>query len=79
MKRYRVIAPDLPGWGASTRVETASYGYPAQWNACISFFLLKLGRVHLIGHSWRFIASAYAGALPGRSNHAGANRAARHG
>src|SRR5215831_7718638 len=29
-KKYRVIAPDLPGWGASTRLETASYAYPSQ-------------------------------------------------
>jgi abhydrolase domain-containing protein 6 len=66
MKRYRVIAPDLPGWGASTRVETASYGYPAQVERLHQFLsLLKLGRVHLIGHSMGgFIASAYAARYP---------------
>jgi pimeloyl-ACP methyl ester carboxylesterase len=64
--RYRVIAPDLPGWGASTRVETASYGYPAQVERLHQFLsLLKLGRVHLIGHSMGgFIASAYAARYP---------------
>jgi pimeloyl-ACP methyl ester carboxylesterase len=65
-KRYRVIAPDLPGWGESTRVETASYGYPAQVERLHQFLsLLKLGRVHLVGHSMGgFIASAYAARYP---------------
>jgi len=65
-KRFRVIAPDLPGWGASTRVETASYGYPAQVERLHQFLsLLNLGRVHLIGHSMGgFIASAYAARYP---------------
>jgi pimeloyl-ACP methyl ester carboxylesterase len=65
-KRYRVIAPDLPGWGESTRVETASYGYPAQVERLHQFLsLLKLGRVHLVGHSMGgFLASAYAARYP---------------
>lgn len=65
-KHYRVIAPDLPGWGASTRLETASYGYPAQVERLHQFLsTLKLGRVHLIGHSMGgFIASAYAARYP---------------
>ncbi len=66
-KRYRVIAPDQPGWGASTRLETASYGYPAQLERLHQFLSqLKLGRVHLVGHSMGgFIASAYAARYPG--------------
>jgi abhydrolase domain-containing protein 6 len=65
-KRYHVIAPDLPGWGASTRMETASYGYPVQVERLHQFLLLlKLGRVHLVGHSMGgFLASAYAARYP---------------
>lgn len=65
-KRYHVIAPDLPGWGASTRIEAASYGYPAQLERLHQFLSqLKLGRVHLVGHSMGgFIASAYAAHYP---------------
>lgn len=65
-KRYRVIAPDLPGWGASTRLEAASYGYPAQVERVHQFLSqLQLGRVHLVGHSMGgFIASAYAARYP---------------
>jgi abhydrolase domain-containing protein 6 len=65
-KRFRVIAPDLPGWGASTRLETASYGYPAQVERVHQLLSqLKLGQVHLIGHSMGgFIASAYAARYP---------------
>jgi abhydrolase domain-containing protein 6 len=65
-KRYRVIAPDLPGWGESTRVETASYGYPAQIERLHQFLsLLGLRRMHLVGHSMGgFIASAYAARYP---------------
>lgn len=65
-KRYRVIAPDLPGWGESTRVETASYGYPAQIERLHQFLsLLGLRRIHLVGHSMGgFIASAYAARYP---------------
>jgi pimeloyl-ACP methyl ester carboxylesterase len=65
-KRYRVIAPDQPGWGASTRIETASYGYPAQVERLRQFLsALGLKRVHLAGHSMGgFIASAYAARYP---------------
>jgi pimeloyl-ACP methyl ester carboxylesterase len=65
-KRYRVIAPDQPGWGASTRLESASYAYPAQVER-LHQFLSALGvkRFHLIGHSMGgFIASAYAARYP---------------
>jgi abhydrolase domain-containing protein 6 len=65
-KRYHVIAPDMPGWGASTRLETASYGYPAQVERLHQFLSqLGLGRVHLVGHSMGgFISSAYAARYP---------------
>lgn len=66
-KQYRVIAPDMPGWGESTRIEAASYGYPKQVERLREFITaLGLGRVHLIGHSMGgFISSAYAAQYPG--------------
>jgi abhydrolase domain-containing protein 6 len=65
-RRYRVIAPDLPGWGQSTRREAESYGYPRQVER-LQQFLEQLGleRFHLVGHSMGgFIASAYAARYP---------------
>lgn len=50
--RHRVIAPDLPGWGDSTRLAGADYGYAAQalrLNAFLS--ALSLHEVVSIGHS----------------------------
>lgn len=51
-KRYHVIAPDLPGWGESTRIDSASYGYPDQVER-MHHFLEQLGvrQFHLVGHS----------------------------
>jgi len=65
-KRYHVIAPDQAGWGASTRLESASYGYPAQIERLHQFLsALELKRFHLVGHSMGgFIASAYAARYP---------------
>lgn len=67
-KKYRVIAPDLPGWGASTRIETESYGYPAQLERLEKLVQeLKLTRFHLMGHSMGgFLAAAYAARCPER-------------
>jgi abhydrolase domain-containing protein 6 len=67
-KRYRVIAPDLPGWGESTRIDSESYAYPPQVKRLREFITaLGLGRVHLIGHSMGgFICSAYAAQYPGQ-------------
>jgi len=65
-KRYRVIAPDLPGWGQSTRIDSASYAYPQQVERLHQLLnALGLRRVHLVGHSMGgFIASAYAARYP---------------
>ena len=53
--RYRIVIPDLPGWGQSERRDGADYGYVAQ-SARIAAFLRKPevvgGRpVVLVGHS----------------------------
>lgn len=67
-KKYRVVAPDLPGWGASTRLENASYAYPAQLERLHRLTQeLKLDRFHIVGHSMGgFLAAAYAARFPGR-------------
>lgn len=64
--RYHVIAPDLPGWGESTRIDSASYGYPAQVERLHQFLQqFGLNRFHLAGHSMGgFISSAYAARYP---------------
>lgn len=53
--RYRIVIPDLPGWGQSERKDGADYGYVAQ-SARVAAFLRKpeIARarpVALIGHS----------------------------
>jgi pimeloyl-ACP methyl ester carboxylesterase len=65
-KKYRVIAPDMPGWGQSTRIDAASYAYPEQIARLHEFLgALGLRRFHLIGHSMGgFISSAYAARYP---------------
>ena len=49
---HRVIAPDLPGWGASSRLQGADYGYAAQ-ALRVNAFLAALGLEDavLVGHS----------------------------
>jgi pimeloyl-ACP methyl ester carboxylesterase len=66
IKKYRVIAPDLPGWGASTRLEPASYSYPSQLERLHDLIqAIKLERFHLAGHSMGgFLAAAYAARFP---------------
>jgi abhydrolase domain-containing protein 6 len=66
MKRHRVIAPDLPGWGQSTRIDAASYAYPEQVERLHQFLrALDVRRAHLVGHSMGgFIAAAYAARYP---------------
>ena len=66
-KRYRVIAPDLPGWGESTRLDSASYSYPVQVER-LHQLLERMGlrRFHLMGHSMGGgISSRYASQYPG--------------
>jgi abhydrolase domain-containing protein 6 len=51
-RRYRLIAPDLPGWGESARDARADYGYAAE-AARVAAFLHHVGGapVMLLGHS----------------------------
>lgn len=64
--QFHVIAPDLPGWGDSTRVEGASYNIDAQVARLQGFIAaLRLQRVVLIGHSMGgAIAGVYAAEHP---------------
>lgn len=49
---YRVVAPDLPGWGESTRTAGADYGYAAQAERLASLLRQMGGTpVALVGHS----------------------------
>lgn len=49
---YRVIIPDLPGFGRSSRNPDADYGYAAQANRLFLLLQsLKVGSVHLVGNS----------------------------
>lgn len=53
--RYRLVIPDLPGWGGSERIEGADYGFLAQ-SARVAEFIEQVARqpgkeVVLLGHS----------------------------
>jgi pimeloyl-ACP methyl ester carboxylesterase len=53
--RYRLVIPDLPGWGASERIDNADYGFVAQ-SARVAAFIDRIGHgaggeVVLLGHS----------------------------
>ncbi|WIG56943.1 MAG: hypothetical protein OJF61_002731 [Rhodanobacteraceae bacterium] len=63
---FRVIIPDLPGWGASTRLPNADYGYPAQVDRLHGFVdALHLGEIAIAGHSMGgAIAGLYAADHP---------------
>jgi abhydrolase domain-containing protein 6 len=51
-RKFRVILPDLPGFGDSDKPETADYGIEAQVNNLRQIIeALGLRRVHLGGHS----------------------------
>lgn len=51
-RSHRVIIPDLPGWGESTRLEDADYGIAAQTERLADFLeTLDLRDVDLVGHS----------------------------
>jgi pimeloyl-ACP methyl ester carboxylesterase len=63
---YRVIAPDLPGFGAATRSDTATYSIAEQVER-LRLFAAALGlkRVHLGGSSMGgHIATTWAGKYP---------------
>jgi len=50
--RHRVIAPDLPGWGASQRLGEADYGFASQALRVNAFLAaLDLRDAVLVGHS----------------------------
>jgi pimeloyl-ACP methyl ester carboxylesterase len=61
-----VIIPDLPGWGASTRLPNANYGYAAQVDRLHGFIAaLHLDEFALAGHSMGgAIAGLYATKYP---------------
>ncbi|WP_206860243.1 alpha/beta fold hydrolase [Lysobacter changpingensis] len=52
-ERYRVIVPDLPGWGESNRIENADYGFLAQSERVARFLdaVSPEEPVVLLGHS----------------------------
>ncbi len=64
----RVIVPDLPGFGESTRLAQANYGLGEQRDRLHAFTeALGLTRFHLLGNSMGgYIASLYAHAYPAR-------------
>ena len=50
--RFHVVALDLPGFGESSRIETASYDIPSQIARLKTFHeKLNLGRIHIAGNS----------------------------
>jgi pimeloyl-ACP methyl ester carboxylesterase len=63
---FRVIIPDLPGWGASTRLPNADYGYAMQVDRLHGFVdALHLGEIAIAGHSMGgAIAGLYAAKYP---------------
>ena len=67
-KRYRVIAPDLPGFGESPRLAERDYSMAAQRDWLAEFVdALRLDRFHLGGNSMGgHIAALYAHEYPER-------------
>ncbi|SRR5579885_712889 len=63
---FRVIIPDLPGWGDSSRNAGANYDYTAQADRLRAFIeKLNLGGVAIAGHSMGGgIAGVYASKYP---------------
>jgi abhydrolase domain-containing protein 6 len=65
-ERYRLILPDLPGFGENTRLDSATYDVPSQVTR-LNRFVEKLGlnRFHLVGSSMGgYIAGYYASEYP---------------
>jgi pimeloyl-ACP methyl ester carboxylesterase len=49
---YRIIVPDLLGFGRSAKPANADYGYPAQASRLLTLMkTLKIGSAHLVGNS----------------------------
>jgi pimeloyl-ACP methyl ester carboxylesterase len=65
---FHVIIPDLPGWGDSTRLAGANYGYAAQVKRLHRFVdALDLSPIIIAGHSMGgAIAGLYAAKYPER-------------
>ena len=66
VKRYRLVIPDLPGWGEITYHPHADYGYGAQVARLKALVdALGLGPLHLCGNSMGgAIAGVYAATHP---------------
>ncbi|MDI9238512.1 alpha/beta hydrolase [Lysobacter sp. LF1] len=72
--RYRVIVPDLPGWGESDRRAGADYGFVAQGERVMRFLHAVSGNrpVVLLGHSMGGgIAAVAAAGHPSSVSHLG--------
>jgi pimeloyl-ACP methyl ester carboxylesterase len=65
---YRVVMPDLPGWGESTRLADQDYAIEPQVERLGALLdALRIGRAHLVGHSMSGqIAGLYAARHPDR-------------
>ncbi len=65
---HRIILPDLPGWGESSRRIKSDYGIDAQVARIERFLQVqKIPRVHLVGHSMGgHIAGVFAATHPER-------------
>ena len=65
---YRVLIPDLPGWGESQRHDGADYRVEAQVERLAAFLdAMKLERIRLVGHSMGgHIAGLFAARHPDR-------------
>jgi pimeloyl-ACP methyl ester carboxylesterase len=65
-KNYRVVVPDLPGFGESSKILSANYSVPSQVKR-LNRFVDKIGLAsfHLVGTSMGgYIAGYYAGEYP---------------
>ena len=64
--RYRVIVPDVPGFGESTKLESANYGLKAQTRRLHDFLSqLGLDKTHIAGNSMGgMISVVYAAMYP---------------
>ncbi len=67
-KDYRVIAPDLPGFGDSSRITTASYSIPKQVERIRQLLDQQgIAKAHLVGNSMGgYIAAWFAATYPDR-------------